>query len=94
VITTIQCKYLVLFLLNISLLIIVTGYGTKYILSTSSELIDGGTMTLFSTFYAGSEVTLTANPAPGYSFLQWSGNSNSYMPLENMDMNSDKNIIA
>lgn len=43
---------------------------------------------------SGVQVTLTASPASGYAFDNWSGGASGTEPTITVTMNSDKNIVA
>jgi uncharacterized repeat protein (TIGR02543 family) len=46
------------------------------------------------TYDAGTVVTLTATPAPGYQFSSWSGDLSGANNPETITMNADKNVTA
>lgn len=45
-------------------------------------------------YESGTQVTLTATPASGYTFDHWSGNASGTEPTITVTMDSDKNIVA
>jgi hypothetical protein len=48
----------------------------KYLVDTSVEPLNAGTASGDGSFAAGSEVTVSAQPAPGYAFKRWVDNHN------------------
>ncbi len=45
-------------------------------------------------FQSGTQVTLTAVPAPGYQFDHWGGDASGTSPITTITMNSDKSVTA
>jgi len=51
-----------------------------YTITVSANLQDGGTVTGGGTYRDGTSVTVTATPAGGYSFVNWTENDNEVSP--------------
>jgi major membrane immunogen (membrane-anchored lipoprotein) len=70
-------------------------FVTAYNLSTSVSPSGGGTVTPASgTYEKGTEVTLTAEAAPGYHFDHWSGVVTSSSPEVSIFMYGDNSVTA
>ena len=70
---------------------------TYYTLTTSVSPLVGGSVSLSpggGTYPAGSQVTLTAMPASGYSFNNWGGDASGSQNPVTIIMNSNKSITA
>jgi hypothetical protein len=66
-----------------------------YTLSISISPSDGGTISPAGGQYSsGTQITLTATPAAGYTFGQWGGSASGSSSTTTITMNSDKNVIA
>jgi hypothetical protein len=77
----------------------ITAYFTtvQYTLTTSSSPSVGGSVSLNpsgGTYPAGSQVTLTAMPAYGYSFSHWGGDASGSQTSVTIIMNSNKSVTA
>jgi len=68
---------------------------TYYTLTTSVSTSGGGSVNpIGGTYAAGSQVTLTATPASGYSFSNWGGDASGSQNPITITMNSNKSITA
>jgi len=68
---------------------------TYYTLTTSVSPSGGGSVSpTGGTYAAGSQVTLTATPASGYSFSNWGGDASGSQNPITITMNSNKSITA
>ena len=68
---------------------------TYYTLTTSVSPSGGGSVSpTGGTYAAGSQVTLTATPAFGYSFSNWGGDASGSQNPITITMNSNKSITA
>ena len=68
-------------------------WQTQYWLDT--EVTVGGTVNVADGWFdAGAGVTITATPAPGYYFSNWTGDSGSFIPVLNLTMNAAKSVTA
>jgi xyloglucan-specific exo-beta-1,4-glucanase len=67
---------------------------TKYTLATTASPSDGGSVVGAGTYDAGSEATLTATPAAGYTFTGWSGDVTGTAPSVTVTMSSNKTVTA
>jgi uncharacterized repeat protein (TIGR02543 family) len=68
-----------------------------YSLTTSVDPAGGGTITLTppgGSYTSGTQVTLTAVPAPGYKFDHWSGDASGTSTAVTLTMDSNKSVIA
>jgi hypothetical protein len=66
-----------------------------YTLNVSVSPVEGGSVTPGGgTYDEGTVVTLTAVPATGYSFDQWSGDVSGNVTSTNITMDTDKSVIA
>ena len=66
-----------------------------YTLNVSVSPTEGGSVSPGSgTYDQGTEITLTATPATGYIFDQWSGDVSGNVTSTTIMMNADKNITA
>ena len=66
-----------------------------YALITNVSPSRGGSVSPSGGEYkSGSRVTLTANPATGYTFDQWSGDTSGTSPTIVITMDSDRDVIA
>jgi hypothetical protein len=75
----------------------ITAYFTtvQYTLTTSVSPSGGGSVSpAGGTYAAGSQVTLTAMPASGYSFSNWGGDASGSQNPITITMNSNKSITA
>ena len=67
----------------------------QFNLNISSNPIEGGSISSSSQgFSAGEVVNLTAIPAEGYEFTNWSGDAQGAVPTIIVQMDTDKNIVA
>jgi pectate lyase/NOL1/NOP2/fmu family ribosome biogenesis protein len=67
---------------------------TTYTLSTTASPVAGGTVSGAGTYNAGSVVTVTATPAAGYSFVNWSGAASGTNATTNVTLNSNQAVTA
>src|SRR5207237_10264113 len=84
-------------LLFVSTLLAPTRADADYSLTTGTNPSGTGTVRRSpnqATYPAGSEVTLTATPASGFSFLDWSGDASGSTNAITISMDSDKDIYA
>jgi hypothetical protein len=66
-----------------------------YTLNVSVSPTEGGSVSLAGgTYDEGTEVTLTAIPATGYVFDQWSGDVSGNVTSTTIMMNADKSVTA
>jgi hypothetical protein len=75
----------------------VNGPAGQYVLTTSVDPTNGGSVTLDpagGTYTSGTVVTATANPASGYEFDHWSGGASGTATSVTITMNSAENIVA
>ena len=63
---------------------------TWYNIGTSCEPTNGGTATGGGTYYNGQSCTLTATPAPGYAFVNWTKNGTQVSTNPNYTFNVDE----
>ncbi|MCB9250738.1 MAG: hypothetical protein H6613_20465 [Ignavibacteriales bacterium] len=76
---------------------IAANFVQTYTLSTTINPISGGSITGITNggvYTDGSTATITAVPATGYNFVNWSGASTSTNSTINISMNSDKSVTA
>jgi hypothetical protein len=68
----------------------------KYTLTTAVTTLGTGTISPAdgTTYYEGDKVSVTANPATGYSFSGWSDAATGSVNSVNITMDADKKIIA
>ncbi|MDI6791578.1 MAG: fibronectin type III domain-containing protein [bacterium] len=70
-------------------------WKTEYYLTTAVNPPGGGTVTPSSGWYeSGQSVTLTAVPAPGYTFSGWSGDLSGITNPANLTMSAPKSVTA
>jgi hypothetical protein len=69
---------------------------TLYAISTSSNPSDGGTTSGGGTYYNGQSCTLTATPASGYTFVNWTKNGTqvSANPTYTFNVTESANYVA
>jgi hypothetical protein len=80
---------------NASCTVITTSEQQHYILTTSVDPLNSGSVTpAGGTYVSGDKVTVTANPASGYEFDHWSGDASGTATSVTVTMNSNENIIA
>jgi uncharacterized repeat protein (TIGR02543 family) len=69
--------------------------SAMYTLATATNPTDGGAVSpVSSTYDEGSNVILTAIPATGYVFDQWSGDVSGNVTPITITMNASKNVTA
>jgi pectate lyase len=71
--------------------------GSTYTLTTTVNPSAGGTITRSpnaATYAAGTVVTLTATPASGYSFSNWSGGASGTSATTTVTMNANTSVTA
>ena len=69
--------------------------GEAYTLSTSVSPSGSGSVSPSSgTYDEGTQVTLTASPASGYTFDHWGGDASGTSSSTTITMNSNKSVIA
>jgi pectate disaccharide-lyase len=71
--------------------------GNTYTLTTASSPAAGGTITRnpdAATYAAGTVVTLTANPATGYTFSNWSGGASGTGNTTTVTINANTSVTA
>lgn len=69
----------------------------SYTLTTAVDPVGSGTVELNPagpTYPAGTKVTLTANPAEGFTFDHWSGDLEGSANPASITMDADKNVTA
>ena len=69
----------------------------RYTLTVTSEPVDGGTVSKDpddTGYLEGTVVTLTANPAAGWSFYQWTGDCAGQVNPCVLTMDNDKSVTA
>jgi uncharacterized repeat protein (TIGR02543 family) len=67
---------------------------TTYTLSTSASPAAGGTVSGAGSYNSGAVVTVTATPAAGYTFVNWSGDASGTNATTTVTMNSNKSVTA
>lgn len=70
---------------------------TNYTLTTTASPAAGGSITRSpnaSTYAAGTVVTLTATPASGYTFVNWSGGASGTNTTTTVTMNANTSVTA
>jgi hypothetical protein len=73
------------------------GTGTTYILTTTVSPSTGGSITRSpnaTAYAAGTVVTLTATPASGYVFSNWSGGASGSSTTTTITMNANTSVTA
>lgn len=65
-----------------------------YTLTTSASPAAGGTVSGGGTYAAGAVATLTATPATGYVFVNWSGNASGTNPTTTVTMTANSSATA
>ncbi len=70
------------------------GTPVTYTLTTTTNPTTGGTVSGGGTYAMGTTATLTATPAPGYSFASWSGDVTSTTNPITVTMTANKNVTA
>ncbi len=65
-----------------------------YTLTTSASPVAGGTVSGGGTYAAGAVATVTATPATGYVFVNWSGNASGTTPTTTVTMSADRSATA
>jgi uncharacterized repeat protein (TIGR02543 family) len=75
--------------------LVVANFKAIFNLTVSVSPQNGGTVTAASgTYDQGTTVNISAQPAPGYRFVGWSGDVSSTNTQISILMNNDKNITA
>ncbi|WP_333820822.1 InlB B-repeat-containing protein [Ohtaekwangia sp.] len=67
---------------------------TTYTLSVTAVPTDGGFVTGAGTYSAGTEVTITAQAAAGYTFSGWSGDVSGTVASQTVTLNNDMAVQA
>jgi len=65
-----------------------------YTLTTTASPVAGGTVSGGGTYAAGAVATVTATPATGYVFVNWSGNASGTNPTTTVTMNANRTATA
>ena len=76
---------------------ITANFAAYYTLTVAASPTGSGSVTLSPSggrYLSGTQVTLTANPASGYSFSSWSGNASGASNPITVTMNGNKSITA
>lgn len=78
---------------------VTANFARLYRLTTNVSPVGGGNISvspasLDGTYKDGTVVTLTATPAKGYVFTNWSGDASGADPVVNVTMNGDKLVSA
>ena len=66
----------------------------NYTLTTNSTPSNGGTISGTGSYTAGTTASITATPAAGYTFVNWSGDASGTNATTSVAMSSNKNAIA
>jgi uncharacterized repeat protein (TIGR02543 family) len=66
----------------------------NYTLTTNSAPSNGGTISGAGSYTAGTTASITATPAAGYTFVNWSGDASGTNATTTVAMSSNKNAIA
>ena len=67
---------------------------TTYTLTTTASPVAGGTVSGGGTYAAGAVATVTATPAAGYVFVNWSGNASGTNPTTTVTMSANRTATA
>lgn len=69
---------------------------TQFTVTTSANPTEGGTVSGGGTYNLGTDITLTATPASGYTFTNWTENGNEVWTNANYSfaVNTNRNLIA
>ena len=76
---------------------LVPGSATTYQLMVSVEPASGGTVAIIppgEMYSVGTEISLTAIPAPGFSFSRWSGAATGTLATATIVMDANKSVVA
>jgi uncharacterized repeat protein (TIGR02543 family) len=65
-----------------------------YTLTTAASPVAGGTVSGGGTYAAGAVATVTATPAAGYVFVNWSGNASGTNPTTTVTMSANRSATA
>jgi len=68
--------------------------ATTYTLATRASTIASGTVTGAGIYTAGTSVTFTAIPAPGYTFAGWSGDASGASNPITVTLDANKSVMA